>query len=419
MDYMNELIITKILVNKNRCECVCSLPPEFTKYLKEQNKSMFFEVPETYDLGKVPPALLMVPFVGNMLPLAIFLGVKIKVPFLDANFYNALPKIELAYRKMFPYLDLKISLEVSELVTVSHDTQNKSLFFTGGLDATSALIETIEQKPVLINIWGGDIFISDEDSHKSLENYLSALSQKLGTRYLFIKTNFREYYDEWPLQCLLDEKIKKEDNHGWWASVSHILSMATTIAPVAFLENIGENYIGSSYNAKGTTFDANNDMMVQAITFASCHFTPIDSNYDRSAKAKKVVEYSKRTGMYFQLKVCWYRKAGENCSNCEKCYRTILDIISSHGNPNDYGFCVTRKTLRKIREFVTYSTLNESFWLDIQNKFREESAFWITQKDMAWILKVKINGISPMRLRLWNLKKRLERKISKLFGVNV
>lgn len=27
-----------------------------------------------------------------------------------------------------------------------------------------------------------------------------------------------------------------------------------------------------------------------------------------------------------------------NCCKCEKCYRTMMNILSAHGDPNKFGF---------------------------------------------------------------------------------
>lgn len=107
-----------------------------------------------------------------------------------------------------------------------------------------------------------------------------------------------------------------------------------------------------------------------------------------------IVDFYNKTQIALQLKVCWYRKAGVNCSHCEKCYRTILEILLSGGDPNNFGFKVNEQTYKDIHEFLKYTIVNKGFWQPIQDKFIENSSCWRTQPDIAWILDIKLN--SPM-----------------------
>lgn len=91
--------------------------------------------------------------------------------------------------------------------------------------------------------------------------------------------------------------------------------------------------------------------MVNAIKFCNCELKSLDKDLDRTKKAKKIVEYCEQNNVRFKLKVCWYQHGGENCSRCEKCYRTILDIIINKDNPNLYGFSGTKDTFRRYEIF--------------------------------------------------------------------
>ncbi|WP_455674292.1 hypothetical protein [Phocaeicola sp.] len=270
--------------------------------------------------------------------------------------------------------------------------KKKSLFFTGGLDATSALAETAKEYPTLINIWGGDISIKDEDSHMQLDNYLKNICNSIGLQYAFIKSNCREMYNENKITKLCAFKIKPWQNHGWWAGIAHILSMTTLLAPLTYTDKIGTHYIGSSYSSKDKTFDANNNMLLQAINFCSCHIVSVDNNLERTQKAKKVIDFSTQNNIPIELKVCWYRKAGKNCSKCEKCYRTILDIIVKHGNPNKLGFDVSPSTFIEMKKFLENNYVNASYWNAIQENFLKEEKFWTNQPEISWILTFKFNG---------------------------
>jgi hypothetical protein len=132
----------------------------------------------------------------------------------------------------------------------------------------------------------------------------------------------------------------------------------------------------------------------------------VDHDTDRNDKIGKIIRYSRKFNQEIQLKVCWQRDAGRNCSNCEKCYRTIMSIIANHGDPNEYGFYVQKDRLIKIRNFLEQNTVNLGFWKTIQCAYQKEFIFWKDIPEVAWILGIRLN--SPI-VYLRKLKRRLFR----------
>ena len=87
---------------------------------------------------------------------------------MDADYLKSTQELGLVFNKMYPQGNLKlkvISDRVIENKKNSVGTNKTSVFFTGGVDATSALVETINLKPLLINIVGGDIALSNQKAH--------------------------------------------------------------------------------------------------------------------------------------------------------------------------------------------------------------------------------------------------------------
>lgn len=369
-----------------------SCPTCFSKYLKSIDTEFVIEYPQKYDLHRVPEAVLAVPFIGNILTVSMLADCSIYVPQLDKAFYGSICHIKKAYKRMFPYLNLNFNVVVDKLVDCSYSPLEKtSLFFTGGVDASSALVETAARHPCLVNIWGGDVNTNDSATHEDLENYLNCLTRNLDLNYVFIKSNCREIYDEGKITKSLLFRLKPWHNHGWWASIAHILAMTTLLAPFAYLENIREHYIASSYDTKSSYFDANNDMLLAAIKFCSLSLVPVDSELDRTDKVGKIIQYCKKRSLSMDFKVCWYRHAGCNCSKCEKCYRTICDILINHGDPNQFGFAFDKESYREMYRYLSDNYVNMAFWKPIQNKFREDSTFWSQNENIAWILDFNFN----------------------------
>lgn len=409
---MEKVILKEIKVEGNRCEYIFDVPQTLAKYIADPNQTLFVEFPEGYNLNDVPEALLAVPFVGSMICVTMLLNIGIEVPQLDKNFYNSIPKVANVFHKMFPYANFCYEIKANQLVDCSYETTSTtSVFFTGGLDATSALIEHIDEKPLLVNIWGGDLLLTDKDANKTLHQYFTKLTNQIGNEYVILKSNCRRYFSEIVLEeDVLLKLIKPEHNHGWWASIAHILSMTSVIAPLLYIKRIGHHYVGSTYAAYSAGFDANNKDMLDAIKYASVYFDVVDDKLERPDKAKKVIQYCESHNLKVELKVCWYSKASVNCSHCEKCYRTILNILNNHADPNNYGFNIDAKGYKKMHRFALYNRVNDAFWEANRKIFLEDADYWRKDKNISWILDINFNN--DRRISLCNYYRRIKGLLS-------
>ena len=241
-------------------------------------EKLFLEVP--YDISSVPVSILAIPFVGAFATISMLIDeCEIYVKSLDQTFADSIISIQNVYRKMYSKTNLTLNVYCEEKVQNQYDENMKySLFFTSGVDASSALVEVVHMKPLLVNIWGGDLWITDDASHENLKTYLDNLTNFLGLKYCFVKTNARAIFEEEKLGWMCEKKLGHKYNHGWWASIAHILLMTTAIAPVMYVKNIGVHYIGSSYEAGSDTYDGNNADLIHAIKFASGTFEIVDNN---------------------------------------------------------------------------------------------------------------------------------------------
>ena len=374
-------------------------PFSIKRYIKS-SEPLFVEVPG--DISDVPEEVLTIPFVGIMLTVTMLLDIEIQVPALDRTFYNSISKLETVYQSMYPKSGLRLSVKAKSTRLCHYQSSGKKvLFFTGGVDATSTLTELVEENVELLNIWGGDLRLTDSDSHEELDYYLSTIQAASGLEYHFIKTNAREMFEENALGDVCLKVLGHSNNHGWWASIAHILSMTTTVAPWAYKQQISQHYIGSSYNPKETaTFDSNNKEFVNSIRYSSAVFSIVDEKVGRNEKIGKIIQYKEKSGVPIQLKVCWQRQAGVNCSNFEKCYRTIMGILANRGDPNVFGFQVDNLVILKIKEFLSTNVVSTAFWKPIQDAFLSDREYWEDNSQMNWILTIKLNSARVYFLKL-------------------
>lgn len=312
---------------------------------------------------------------------------------------------------MFPKLKSNFSLKCKKCTNVLTDeSENTSLFFTGGLDATSALTEVKDSKPLLINIWGGDVFLNDYSTHDALDKYMNELCKEMGNSYCFLKSNCRTLIKEGSLDAHIRQFVRRSYYHGYWASVGHIVVMTAVIAPLLYMKKINRHYIGSTYKEKSGGFDGNSEMMACAIRFFGCENVLIDSDLTRNDKARKVVEFKRKSGLPIKLNVCWYRKDGINCSKCEKCCRTMMNIILGGGNPNEFGFKFDNETSMSMKNYLSAKEVNKDFWKQIKKDFCADSSLSKKYPAMRWMNTIKIN---PLRIYVILAKNKLRLMLRK------
>ena len=414
---MNSIVLNKIESNKQKIIYKFTVPDVLKDHInpayidQNSNGTLFVELPNGISAEKIPEGILSIPFIGTMLGVAMLYRIPIKVRDVDVGYFDAVKKLNAVFKRMYPKGNLNLVLD-SERVTKAqnHRGTKTSVFFTGGVDATSALVGMVNQKPLLINIAGGDIALSDQKAHENLEGYFLELKSQIeGLDYCIVRSNCREFFREYTFDKVCKKFINRELWWGYWASIAHIIVMTASIAPVVYANGITLHYIGSSHSTKDEAFDGNNEEVINAISYADCKFVSADAELDRNDKVKKIVDYSNDFGMYFKLQVCWHKENGLNCCYCEKCYRTIMNVLSAHGDPNKFGLKYDNNKMKEIKSFLETTPIKVSYWETTQNVFKSEKDYW-RKTDLAWFIDFKFNRFKTYLYKAMNVLKCKMRK---------
>lgn len=413
----NSIDLNRIEIDGQKVLYSFSIPNEIRvhtnpAYVDSQNNgTLFIELPNGVVAKEIPEGVLTIPFIGTMIGVAMLYRVPIKVPNVDAGYFGTVKKLDTVFRKMYPKAKLNLLLDAANVSEFKSNRGGRtSVFFTGGVDATSALVETVNNEPILINIAGGDIALSDQKAHERCEDYFSELKNQIkGLDYFFVKSNCRELFREYTFDKICRKFIDRESWWGYWASIAHIVVMTASIAPIVYAKGITQHYIGSSHSSNDAAFDGNNEEVISAIGYTGCRFISADADLDRNDKVKKIVEYSNTSGVHFKLQVCWHKENGLNCCHCEKCYRTIMNVLSAHGNPNNFGLTYNTKKMCEIKKFLDTTPIKVSYWETTQNVFRKEQSYW-NKTNLAWFVHFKFNRPKTYLYKVLNLSRGKIRK---------
>lgn len=331
------------------------------------------------NVRSVPASIAVIPFLGNVLPMAWFIGFDVHVEEVDEDYFHSLE----AFKKGFLLshklaIDKAGSLRYRKLVKNKIGGVNTALLYSGGVDSRFTLLHVAEENPLLITVHGADFHSSDTEQLKILEHTFSNdhLTGKFGRSV--IRTNMRGFYTS-RVNLLLSDC-------DWWGRVQHGIGLISVVAPLAFVYNIARLYIASSNTTALNITWGSSKNQDEELSFAGMQVTHHGSEFSRVEKTRNIVKAAVSEHSSTLLKVC-YKTTGYslNCSKCEKCYRTMLTVILCGYDPRQLGFDVSdtfyddvAKSLRKgfRSHFVAY------FWSEIAEELRSRKG-WLVFKYVA------------------------------------
>jgi hypothetical protein len=177
----------------------------------------------------------------------------------------------------------------------------RSLFFSGGLDSVHALAKHMDEVDEMVLVHGFDVPV-DKDFTPVFEAAASTAGYAKKALTV-VKTDLRK---------VTDKNILWAPYHG------------AALAMIALLRGSGRAYIGSTYSyAQLIPWGSHPllDRLWSTETTKICH---TGSECGRSGKIRFIARTHPE--LLRRLRVCWIDGATENCGQCEKCIRTVLDL---------------------------------------------------------------------------------------------
>ena len=400
--------VTNILIEGNKVIYNFETSSDMDKYFIKKNMSLKFINKPNIDLNSVPESILVIPLFVNLLPVAWISNSTLIIDKLDKTLFNSLENIKNGFREMYPLAPFEGEVKVKKLDENRYNFQNKYLcLFTYGVDSLHALINHIEECPILTTFWGADVAIESPNCWVNVDKNISNFAKNHNLDNVFIKSDFRRFMDT---DLLMEEFGDVLYNNGnWWSAIQHGIALIGQNVILAYLYKVETIIIGGTYSYQiNELFNlkvmrcGSSPNIDNRFKFANCNVVHYGYNSTRANKLEQIVSYSKEHNEKFNLHVCWHSSEGVNCNICEKCARTLLYLMSIGENPNDYGFNVTEDSLNQIkidfkkavydREKIggwsLYSTVF-AYWLPIQNNLKKDVEYW-ENSPIGWILDVDL-----------------------------
>lgn len=408
-----KITVAQIFIKGHRLEVFYNVSGNAEKYFTPGVNKFWAEYNENIDI--VPPSIAVIPFVCNVLPIVWLADMELVVDELDKTFYECLPEVRHGYMLLSPMLNfLGGRLTVKKIVDNKYTpSKQEAVLFSGGVDAFATLFNHIDSKPMLVTLYGADIPLDDEEGWNVVSKHVSHTAETFGLpEPRFVKTNFREFIagKVW--------RLVRKSGDNWWHGYQHGLGIISHVAPIAWLHKFSRVYIASSFTYDHTFICASDPVIDSHIRFAGTEVRHDGYYMNRIDKVKKIVDACESFGKDIQLRVCWISRGGHNCCKCEKCIRTIFNILVVNGNPEQYGFHVTPEIQKEYKKIVTDEILDKKnikfSWYEIQDYIKAYTPdVIINNVNYNWILDLNIDRKRSLIVKYYKLFKDILRKVQK------
>ena len=412
---MNKIDVDLPKITKNRIEYGYELSGEWKKIFGREH----FCIEYNYNVENVPSSIAVIPFVCNILPIAWLFDATINIKECDKDFLDCISDLKNGYVQMYPKLKFKGRIQAEKIIKNEMDNPKGALaFFSGGVDAFNTLLNHIEEKPTMLTVWGADIKIKDEIGWNNVENQVRDVAKEYELEYIVAKSNLREFINENKLYDVIKSSIDS-----WWYGFQHGIGMISLGAPISYIKNLKTIYFASTYTEKerGKLTCASDITIDPYLKISNINVVHDGYEFNRQDKIHNIVEYSRKNNKKVKLRVCWLESAGENCCNCEKCWRTMLGIFAENADPREYDFNYTSEQLKQIKQLTKIKYNDEfkakakEYYKPIQEAMKKNVKYKDLPNEIKWFYKINLdkNSFHPIYETLREIKRKVKKLIKR------
>ena len=385
---MKDIQLQEVYVSGNRVEFRFRFAGELSGYFSES--SMFVEY--STDIESVPKSLLSAIFTANMLPLVWMTDSILWVEELDRTFYECLHRLKQGFQDLYPQAKLGGRLVPAKLIDNDYaPTREALLLFSGGIDAHVSYLRLSAEKPLLMNIQGW--YKSSPDSRQEHvaemdRRDIASFAQSEAVEFEFVKSNFAVVLNS----AAFDRDFHQLLGDSLWHGFQHSMNFITIAMPIAYLKRIRNIYIASSFSLGHVGQCASYPTTDNEYRFAR-HGGCVHDAFElsRQDKVHYLVDYQRQSGKPYPVRVCSFQD--HNCCACDKCFRSVLEIVAENGDVRDFGFDIPGSLKDYYadvmeRQIVKFDIEGESrkHWPDTIDRMKQNYDQLVEKEFVDWFL---------------------------------
>lgn len=379
---MNKFIVEKIIKKDKSIIYKYSVIGKWKKYF---DLKKVFQINYDFDIEKIPESICVIPLITNILPIVWIFNATLEINEIDKDFFYSIPEFKKGFINMYPQINFKGDIKIKKVIENEYEiTNNVGQFFSGGVDAFSTLVTHIDEKPLLINLQGSDIDLNNNVVIDNIKKDIEDTAEKLNLNTTFVKSTFKNIIRQ-KKATLYTEKIV---NDGYWHAFQHGLAIIGHGAPIAYYFKLKKIYIAATFTEKIHVPCASDPSIDNYVRLSKTSIFHDGYNLDRQEKIKNIIHYASNTSQDLKLRVCLDENSANNCCHCEKCYRTIYEIIVNDYDPHKLGFFYDDTLFKRVKkDFNNKIVLGHLIhWTRIQKTFLSKKEKYENDDRFNWIL---------------------------------
>lgn len=340
------------------------------KYFRPE-RHFFLEY--SFDVSSVPSSIAIVPILCNLLQISWLTDSIIWVDELDYDFYHCILRLKNAFQEMYPQFRLGGTLIAARLEKNRSSTMQEALLlFTGGVDATTSMLRNREKRPILFNTNGWYSSSPNEENpvYEADTIAINSIGASNDLDTCFVKSNFATFINA----DAVNRAFGKKTGSTWWFGFQHSVAFIGCAMVAAYYKGARSVYIASSYTFGQYIICVSDPRIDSEIRCAGIETVHDGYELSRQDKVRLIVQYQNNTNREIKLRVCSFNT--HNCCKCEKCFRTMLALLSEGAKDVSlFGFELDKDFLDALKEFIQTSAMeldhdHAVFWKDIIERMR-------------------------------------------------
>ena len=405
---MPEIAIAPLEVDGGTLRCDVSYDRPLRRFFTGEAFVADYDV----DLEAVPESVAVIPVLAHVCPVAWANGADVRAPAVDAEFLESLRAVGNELVDMYPAFMRGGRVRVAEAVdgneTVEGDEANgvrpgrsgtgptreegtsrtgtdetgrtgdggagtdAAMLFTGGVDSLATYVRHREEAPALVSVQGWVVKRDQPERWARVWRGVERFADDRGVRSHAISSNMLDFLDTPMLQA----HYKRFVDGAWYSSVGHGLGMLGLCAPLAFAAGYGRIYMAATHTAAFAEPWGSHPRIDDRIRWSGTRAVHDGYELSRQEKLELIADYVRAGNGDLVLRTCIHSATGENCSECEKCYRTMVGLLLAGLDPNDHGYEMDAGTFEEIRSALEDGefTMGEDerfMWRDIRDHVPE------------------------------------------------
>ena len=329
----NRIVLQKLFVNGATVEYKYTVNDNLKKFFKTDT----FFIQYDQDVERVPISILTIPFVNCMAALSWLCDAMLFVDEIDATYYESFKELKRAYSELHR-TELNGVFAPSKIIKNEiKQTEDVLLLFGGGIDCHSSYLRSREYISGVVNIFGWLNSIEQENDVDEFDkNNTVQFARLFGIASYHVRSNFASQFN----LNEIDKDYCRKLRTSYWYGFLHSMAFLSITTPLVWSKGISKLMIASSFTKGRTDVHCGSFITTDSeYRFATNGVTLHDGfELNRQEKVRILTDYQKQSGKPYLIQACSFND--HNCCECEKCFRTIVELVAEGVNPQDFGFDV-------------------------------------------------------------------------------